>query len=84
MCSKNCEVDRFAKDGLVLQDDSSLTADLVVYARGFSNNYDKLFDPREVQLSGHGEDGLYLHRNILLPRVRNLAFVGSEVSTFNL
>merc|ERR1712232_1088821 len=28
-------------------------------------------------------DGLYLYRNIIPPAVSNLAFVGSEVSTFN-
>merc|ERR1712232_938752 len=28
-------------------------------------------------------DGLYLYRNIIPPAVYNLAFVGSEVSTFN-
>jgi hypothetical protein len=32
---------------------------------------------------GLQKDGLYLYRNILPPKVPGLAFVGSEVSTFN-
>ena len=32
---------------------------------------------------GLQKDGLYLYRNVLPPKVPGLAFVGSEVSTFN-
>jgi dimethylaniline monooxygenase (N-oxide forming) len=32
---------------------------------------------------GLQKDGLYLYRNVLPPQLPRLAFVGSEVSTFN-
>jgi dimethylaniline monooxygenase (N-oxide forming) len=76
-------IDKFKEKSVVLTDGTELEADLVVYATGFKKSYD-LFDSTFVQPALNIEkDGLYLFRNILPPGVPNLAFVGSEVSTFN-
>jgi len=77
------EIDRFEKDGLVLRDGSRLQADLVVYATGFAKSYD-MFDASVVQpFLEEQKDGLYLYRNMIPPRLQDIAFIGSEVSTYN-
>lgn len=73
---------KFEPDGIVLQDGTKMECDMVVFGTGFSKNYD-LFD-RLVQNKLEKEaDGLYLYRNIIPPRLPNVAYIGAEVSTFN-
>ena len=75
-------ISHFVEDGVVLTDGKEIKCDLVVYGTGFKKSY-KLFDnivQRKLDLE---KDGLYLYRNIVPPRVPNLAFIGCEVSTFN-
>merc|ERR1712166_545097 len=72
----------FTEDGVILDNDKEIKCDMVVYGTGFKKSY-HMFDPI-VQRKLHVEkDGLYLYRNIMPPQVTNLAFIGSEVSTFN-
>jgi len=72
----------FTEDGVILGNDKEIKCDMVVYGTGFKKSY-HMFDPI-VQRKLHLEkDGLYLYRNIMPPNVANLAFIGSEVSTFN-
>jgi dimethylaniline monooxygenase (N-oxide forming) len=73
---------RFTEGGVVLGDGGELPADLVVYATGFTKSYD-IFDAAARPRLGIEPDGLWLYRNMIPPGVPNLAFVGSEVSTFN-
>jgi len=76
-------ISHFKENGVVLMDGTELEADLVVYGTGFAKSYD-LFDSTFVQpLLGLEKDGLWLYRNILPPRLRDVAFIGSEVATFN-
>jgi dimethylaniline monooxygenase (N-oxide forming) len=76
-------IDRFTKTGVVLSDGRELQADVVVYATGFEKSYD-IFDAASVRPRlGVEADGLWLYRNMIPPAVPNLAFVGSEVTTFN-
>jgi len=72
----------FVEDGIVLTDGSEIQADVVIYGTGFRKSYD-IFDCATQQKLAVERDGLYLYRNIIPPSVSNLAFVGSEVSTFN-
>lgn len=75
-------ISHFVEDGVVLTNGKEIKCDLVVYGTGFKKSY-KLFDnivQRKLDLE---KDGLYLYRNIVPPRVPNLAFIGCEVSTFN-
>ena len=58
------------------------TDDVVICGTGFTKDY-SIFDEKTVEALNVMEDGLWLYKNILAPRVPNLAFVGSEVSTFN-
>mmetsp|Transcript_36561 Transcript_36561/g.110482 ORF Transcript_36561/g.110482 Transcript_36561/m.110482 type:complete len:201 (-) Transcript_36561:87-689(-) len=65
-----------------LQDGTMLPCDVLVFGTGFKKSYD-IFD-RLVQARLRVEDdGMFLFRNMIPPGVPNLAFVGSEVSTFN-
>lgn len=75
-------IDHFIEDGVVLTDGTVIQADVVIYGTGFRKNYD-IFDKATQQKLAVARDGLYLYRNIIPPAVSNLAFVGSEVSTFN-
>merc|ERR1712066_891895 len=59
-----------------------IQADVVIYGTGFGKSYD-LFDEATQKKLAVQRDGLYLYRNIIPPAVSDLAFVGSEVSTFN-
>jgi dimethylaniline monooxygenase (N-oxide forming) len=75
-------IDHFVEDGVVLLDGTQISADVVIYGTGFCKNYD-LFDESTQKKLAVQKDGLYLYRNIIPPDVSDLAFVGSEVSTFN-
>lgn len=75
-------VEKFTQDGVILQDGSELECDLVVFGTGFTKNYD-LFDRLLQNKMEKHNDGLYLYRNVIAPRLPNVAFVGCEVSTFN-
>jgi len=75
-------IDHFVEDGVVLADGTHLQADVVIYGTGFGKSY-KIFDEATQQKLAVERDGLYLYRNIIPAAVADLAFVGSEVSTFN-
>lgn len=76
------EIHHFEADGCVLQDGSRLGADLVLYCTGYQKSYDYLDGTMKSRLHLQ-KDGLYLYRSILPPHVRQLAYIGAEVSTFN-
>jgi dimethylaniline monooxygenase (N-oxide forming) len=76
-------IDYMKEKSVVLTDGTEIECDMVIYGTGFKKSYD-LFDNTFVQSNLMIEkDGLYLYRNIIPPAVPRLAFVGSEVSTFN-
>jgi len=75
-------IDHFVEDGVVLTDGTQIPADVVIYGTGFGKSYE-IFDKATQQKLAVQRDGLYLYRNIIPAAVPNLAFVGSEVSTFN-
>jgi len=78
-------INRYKADGVELSKayhGASIAADLVVYGTGFIKNYDYL--DAEVQMKLQLQrDGLYLYRSVLPINVPGIAFLGSEVSTFN-
>merc|ERR1711998_285479 len=74
---------RYTPDGVDLaRNGVSITADLVVYGTGFVKNYNYLDADVQAQLQLQ-RDGLYLYRSVLPVSLPGLAFLGSEVSTFN-
>lgn len=75
-------IDKFTETGVVLTDGTELPADLVIYGTGFAKNYD-IFDKVIQEKLAIQKDVLYLYRNIIPPHVPDVAFIGSEVSTFN-
>jgi cation diffusion facilitator CzcD-associated flavoprotein CzcO len=75
-------IERFTENGVVLVDGTMIEADVVIYGTGFRKSYD-LFDEATRKKLAVERDGLYLFRNIISPGVADLAFIGSEVSTFN-
>jgi dimethylaniline monooxygenase (N-oxide forming) len=56
--------------------------DVVICGTGFTKDYG-IFDANTREALDVKADGLWLYKNMLPPRVPTLAFVGSEVSTFN-
>merc|ERR1712193_127713 len=75
-------IDHFVENGVTLTDGTFIEADVVIYGTGFGKSY-KLFDESTQKKLAVQRDGLYLYRNIIPPAVSDLAFIGSEVSTFN-
>jgi len=74
---------RYTPDGVDLaRNGASIAADLVVYGTGFIKSYDYLDADVQAQLQLQ-RDGLYLYRSVLPVSVPGIAFLGSEVSTFN-
>lgn len=75
-------IHHFTEQGVVLADGSELEADVVIYGTGFRKSYD-VFDEATRRKLAAEKDGLYLFRNVIPLGVSDLAFIGSEVSTFN-
>lgn len=75
-------IDRFTKNGVVLSDGKEIDADMVIYGTGFGKDY-QYFDHAIQEKLNIEKDGLYLYRHIISPKVPGVAFIGSEVSTFN-
>jgi dimethylaniline monooxygenase (N-oxide forming) len=80
--SKKGGIDHYTENGVVLKDGTEIEADMVVMGTGFMKDY-SFFDEKTLEALNKQKDGLYLYRQIIPPSVPNLAFVGSEVSTFN-
>lgn len=57
-------------------------SDLVICGTGFKNSYG-VFSARVQSKLNIESDGLWLYKNMIPPKCPNLAFIGSEVSTFN-
>jgi len=72
----------FTESGVVLTDGSEKEADVVVFGTGFTKSYAYL-DQHEQEMLGRKGDGLHLFRNIFPLGLRDLCFIGAEVSTFN-
>jgi dimethylaniline monooxygenase (N-oxide forming) len=75
-------IERLHPKHVELQDGTKLPCDVLVFGTGFAKSYD-LFDRLVQNKLNIEQDGIFMHRNIIPPNVSNLAFVGSEVSTFN-
>jgi len=70
-------------DGEYDVDDAAVNEDtVVVAATGFIKTYD-IFDDVTMNKLCVEMDGLWLYKNIVPPMVCNLAFIGSEITTFN-
>ncbi|KAG2482298.1 hypothetical protein HYH03_018762 [Edaphochlamys debaryana] len=76
------EINRFVRNGVILQDGSFLAADVVLYCTGYTKSYEFLDGDMRSRL-GLQKDGLYLYRNCLPHAIPHVAFIGSEVSTYN-
>jgi len=78
----NGDISSFTPTGVKLQDGSEIACDMVVFGTGFLKDY-SIFSEDVRQKLGTAEDGLYLYRHMLPPRVPNLAFIGSEIATIS-
>jgi dimethylaniline monooxygenase (N-oxide forming) len=83
------EIVQFKDDGstLALKDGSTLSADLVVAATGFKEDYTIFEEPKK--LLNIEDDGVYMYRFMLPPNVPNIAFIGhvnavSNIGTYGL
>ena len=79
------EIDRVEHDSpsLRLKDGSAIDADMVIYATGFKSDYSMLPHSVAAKLD-QAEDGLWLYRYIVPPRVQNLAFIGKVAAISNI
>merc|ERR1712007_289859 len=82
VAARKGSIARFTETGIVLDDGSEMSADLVVFGTGFTKSYTYL-EPEMVKRLNRQSDGLYLYRNIFPTQVPDLCFIGAETSTFN-
>jgi len=76
-------IETYTPNGVDLtRDGASIDCDMVVYGTGFVKSYAYLDAATQAKLHIQ-RDGLYLYRSMLPVEVPGLAFLGSEVSTFN-
>jgi dimethylaniline monooxygenase (N-oxide forming) len=80
--AKKGSLEKMTEKSVILQDGTEIEADVVVFGTGFTKHYDLLDRLLQNRLDKE-KDGLYLYRNVIPPRLPNIAFVGAEVSTFN-
>lgn len=67
-------IEKFYKDGVELADGTKLPANVVVFATGWQQDFSFLAEEIREQLIG---DGYYrLYRQILLPTIQNIGFIG--------
>merc|ERR1711904_126334 len=72
----------FNEHGITLADGSMEEVDVVVFGTGFTKSYAYL-DQHVREMLNRQSDGLHLYRNIFPMGVRDICFIGAEVSTFN-
>lgn len=79
--AQRTEIASFADRSVLLENGRTLDCDLVVLATGWNTDYSflarKVFDQLDFE-----DDGLYLYRQMIHPDVANLAFVGSNATTY--
>jgi len=76
-CIKNGQIRKIEKGDVENYIEES---DIVICGTGFTKDYSIFHDFESL---GVEKDGLWLYKNIMHPTIENLAFIGSEVSTFN-
>lgn len=74
---KNGKIKKIKKEEL---DACIKESDIIICGTGFTKDYSIFYDSESL---GVEKDGLWLYKNIIHPNIKNLAFIGSEVSTFN-
>jgi dimethylaniline monooxygenase (N-oxide forming) len=76
------EIKSIDGSSLSLKDGQQLSADLIVSATGFSQDYSLFSDPaKTLDLQ---KDGMYLYRGILSDKTPNLAFIGHMAAISNI
>lgn len=75
------EIRSFTPDGVILSNGNTIECDTVVLATGWRTDYGFLPQAFRDRI-GFEEDGFYLYRQIFHPEAPNLAFIGSNVTTY--
>ncbi len=73
------EIVEYAPDGLILSNGDKLEVDLVVLGTGWRSDYGFLGESVRARLD-MADDGFYLYRHMLNPKLPNLVFVGSAAT----
>ena len=76
------EIAEFTSTGLILRDGARIDADVVVLGTGWTTDYGFLPDDVLAALDQQ-DDGLYLYRHMVHPKVPQLFFIGANASTFS-
>lgn len=78
------KIDHYAGgDSIKLDSGDIINADLIIYATGFKQDY-SMFPENIVHDLDIQNDGLYLYRQILPQKVKNLAFIGKAATISNI
>lgn len=81
LSAERAEITAYTEDGVVLSNGGRISCDLVILATGWRTDYG--FLPEGIRRRiGFEDDGYYLYRQILHPEVPNLAFIGSNATTY--
>ncbi|EFJ53067.1 hypothetical protein VOLCADRAFT_85967 [Volvox carteri f. nagariensis] len=74
------DISRLGTDCVVLKNNSSLRATVVVHCTPYTRNY-VVFDPELQATLGVRKDGLHLYRSLVPPAVPSLAFLGCQTTS---
>eukprot|EP00588_Corethron_pennatum_P019635 CAMPEP_0194328224 /NCGR_PEP_ID=MMETSP0171-20130528/43915_1 /TAXON_ID=218684 /ORGANISM="Corethron pennatum, Strain L29A3" /LENGTH=538 /DNA_ID=CAMNT_0039088473 /DNA_START=65 /DNA_END=1677 /DNA_ORIENTATION=- len=75
------EIEKVLESGkLLLKDGTEVEADEIVFATGFRRQLG--FLPEELKRH-HEDDGIFAYRNMMVPGVKNICFLNSNVTTFS-
>lgn len=71
----------FTQDGLILSDGNTIQCDTVILATGWHTDYGFIPEVFRERIRFE-DDGFYLYRQVFHPEVPNLAFIGSNATTY--
>ncbi|MHC4991852.1 MAG: NAD(P)/FAD-dependent oxidoreductase [Planctomycetota bacterium] len=79
--AERAEISSCTEDGVVLSNGRRVPCDLVILATGWQTDYGFLAEGIRRRI-GFEDDGYYLYRQVLHPDLPNLAFIGSNATTY--
>jgi dimethylaniline monooxygenase (N-oxide forming) len=77
--NRRATIKAFTEDGVILENGEHLECDVVIFGTGYKPRYDFLPDVFKTTLE---DDGVYLYRHIVHPKLSNMAFIG-RAATFS-
>jgi dimethylaniline monooxygenase (N-oxide forming) len=79
--AQRAAITSFTRDGVTLSNGEDIHCDTVIMATGWTTDYGFLLEPVRNRINFE-DDGYYLYRQIFHPAVPNIAFIGSNATTY--